>query len=100
MFFDESKTQYVARSRCVLIDHGQGKKLISCRLEFECTNKTVEYEALVQGLKKAIDLKVRYIKVFGDSKIIIRQVRNNKRYGIFFTLLMHLILLLYLVIKI
>jgi hypothetical protein len=51
--------------------------LISCRLEFECTNNTVEYEALVQGLKKSIDLKVKYLKVFGDSEIIVRQVRNT-----------------------
>jgi ribonuclease HI len=58
--------------RCVLIDPGKHKMLISYYLEFECTNKTVEYEALVQGLKRAIDLKV-----FGDSKIIVRQVRNT-----------------------
>ena len=32
---------------------------MSCRLEFECTNNTAEYEALVQGLKKAIELKVK-----------------------------------------
>jgi len=49
----------------------------SCRLEFECTNNTIEYEALIQGLYKAIDLKVQYLKVFGDSKIIIKQVRNT-----------------------
>jgi ribonuclease HI len=51
--------------------------LIACRLEFPCTNNTVEYEALVQGLRKAIDLKEEKIKVFGDSEIIVRQVRNT-----------------------
>jgi ribonuclease HI len=45
--------------------------LISCRLEFPCTNNTVEYESLLQGLKKALDLKAEKIKVFGDSEIII-----------------------------
>jgi len=39
------------------------KMLISCHLEFECTNNTVEYKALVQGLKRAIELKVKYLKV-------------------------------------
>jgi ribonuclease HI len=48
------------------------KTLISCHLEFECTNNIVEYEALVQGLKKAIDLKVKCLRVFGDSEIIVR----------------------------
>eukprot|EP00253_Pinus_taeda_P012195 PITA_12195 len=51
--------------------------MLSCRLEFECTNNTAEYEALVQGLYKAIGLKVQYLKVFGDSEIIVKQVRNT-----------------------
>ena len=37
----------------------KNKHFLSCRLEFECTNNTSEYEALVQGLKKAIELKVK-----------------------------------------
>eukprot|EP00253_Pinus_taeda_P008509 PITA_08509 len=51
--------------------------MLSCRLEFECTNNTTEYEALVQGLYKAIGLKVQYLKVFGNSEIAIKQVRNT-----------------------
>eukprot|EP00253_Pinus_taeda_P034960 PITA_34960 len=51
--------------------------MMSCRLEFECTNNTAEYEALVQGLYKVIGLKVQYLKVFGDSEIIVKQVRNT-----------------------
>ena len=40
-------------------------------------NNTVEYKALIQGLKKAIEFKVRNLKVFGDSDIIVKQVRNT-----------------------
>ena len=36
--------------------------MLSCRLEFECTNNIVEYEALIQGLYKAISLNVKYLK--------------------------------------
>ena len=49
--------------------------MLSCRLEFECTNNTAEYEALVQGLYKAISLKVQYLKVFGDYEIIIKPTK-------------------------
>lgn len=52
------------------------KTMLACRLEFECTNNTVEYEALVQGLYKAIGLDIKHLQVFGDSKIVIKQVRN------------------------
>ena len=34
------------------------------------------YEALIQGLRKAIDLKVKSIEVFGDSRLVIKHVRN------------------------
>jgi hypothetical protein len=47
MFFDDSKTQDGAIIGFVLIDPNQGKMRISCRLEFECTNNTAEYKALV-----------------------------------------------------
>ena len=36
----------------------------------------VEYEALVQGLKKAIDMGAKAIECVGDSEIIVKQVRN------------------------
>ena len=32
---------------------------------------------MIQGLKKAIELKVRNFKFFGDSEIIVKQVRNT-----------------------
>ena len=37
----------------------------------------MEYEALVQGFRKAIELKVSNLKVFGDSEIIVKQIRNQ-----------------------
>ena len=46
--------------------------MIAFQLEFECTNNVAEYEALVQGLRKAIDLGERSIKCVGDSKIIVK----------------------------
>lgn len=45
-------------------------------MEFECTNNTDEYEALVLGLQKSIDIKVVVLKVVGDLDIMVHQVRN------------------------
>jgi ribonuclease HI len=61
---------------CILIEPKGTQKFLSCRLELECTNNNTEYEALVQGLKKSIDLNIKELKVFGDSEIIIRKVKN------------------------
>ena len=37
----------------------------------------MEYEALIQGLKKAIDLDIKVLIAYCDSEIIVRQVRNS-----------------------
>ena len=36
------------------------------RLCFNCTNNMVEYEACIMGLKAAIDLGIKSLRVFGD----------------------------------
>ena len=48
---------------CVLIGLEKSKHFLSSRLEFEWTNNTAEYEALVQGLKKEIELTVNDLNV-------------------------------------
>ena len=72
LYFDWSKTLEGWGVGCVLIDPRKNKHFLSCRLEFECTNNTAEYEALVQGLRKAVELKVSNLKVFGDFEIIVK----------------------------
>ena len=60
-----------------MIDPKKNKHFLSCRLEFECTNNTAEYEALVQGLRKAIELKVENMKVYGDSEVIVKKIQKQ-----------------------
>ena len=67
LYFNGSKTKEGLRVGCVLIDPKKNKHVLSCRLEFECTNNTIEYEALVQCIMKAIEINVINLKVFDDS---------------------------------
>jgi ribonuclease HI len=64
----------------MLIDLEKNKTLIACRLEFDCTSNIIEYEYLIQLLNKFIDLEVKDLKVYGDSEIIVKQVRNHINY--------------------
>ena len=77
LYFDGSKYKEGAGAGCLLIDPKGNKTCIACRLEFNCTNNTIEYEALIQGLKKMIDLEIKVLVAYGDSEIIIWQVRNS-----------------------
>ena len=71
LYFDGSKSKG-AGAGFLLIDPKGNKTCITCRLEFNCTNNTVEYEALIQGLKKAIDLDIKLLVAYGVSEIIVR----------------------------
>ena len=61
----------------LLIDPYGIKTYFSCPLESKCTNNDAMYEALIQGLRKEINLKVKSIEVFGDSRLVIKQVRSS-----------------------
>ncbi len=72
LFFDGSKSNDAAGVGCILVSPKGEKTMLTCRLEFDCTNNTVEYEALVQGLYKAIRLNMKYLQVFGGLEIVIK----------------------------
>ena len=72
LYFDGSRSKEGPGVGCMLLDLAGNKFMLSCRLEFLCTNNTAEYEALIQGLKKELDLKVKVLIAFGDSEIIVR----------------------------
>jgi ribonuclease HI len=47
------------------------------RLHFPASNNIAEYEALVTGLRIAVELGVRHLDVRGDSQLVIDQVMKN-----------------------
>jgi ribonuclease HI len=50
------------------------------RLHFPASNNMAEYEALVNGLRIAIELGVRRLDARGDSQLAINQVMKNSHY--------------------
>ena len=62
------------------LGHGVGMILISpegnhcpftAKLSFDCTNNMAEYEACVLGLEAAIEKRIKSLKVYGDSALVI-----------------------------
>lgn len=46
-------------------------------LDFECTNNVAEYEALLLGLRIANKHGIKLLTVYGDSKLVVSQVREK-----------------------
>lgn len=52
-------------------------RVFSYKLAFECSNNEAEYEALIAGLKILRKLNAKSISIYGDSELVIRQVRGE-----------------------
>ncbi|XP_050877403.1 uncharacterized protein LOC127081165 [Lathyrus oleraceus] len=49
----------------------------TARLCFDCTNNMAEYEACIYILEATIDLRIKVLEVFGDSALVISQVKGD-----------------------
>ena len=49
----------------------------TARLCFNCTNNMAEYEVCIFGLKATIDLGITSLRVFGDSALVISQIKGE-----------------------
>jgi ribonuclease HI len=79
MFFDGSLMKTRAGAGLLFISP-LGKHLrYVLRLHFLASNNVAEYEALVNGLRIAIELGVRRLDARGDSQLVIDQVMKNSQ---------------------
>jgi ribonuclease HI len=77
MFFDRSLMKTGAGAGLLFISP-LGKHLrYMLRLHFPASNNVAVYEALVNGLRIAIELGVRRLDARGDSQLVIDQVMKN-----------------------
>jgi ribonuclease HI len=77
MYFDGSLMKTGAGAGLLFISP-LGKHLCYVlRLHFPASNNVAEYEALVNGLRIAIELGVRCLDARGDSQLVIDQVMKN-----------------------
>ena len=47
------------------------------RFKFKASNNEVEYEALIIGLKLAKEVRVKRLKVFSDSQLVVNQTNED-----------------------
>ena len=72
--FDGSSMKKSAGVGIVIISPKGIKTTLSFNLTFKCTNKQVEYEALVIVLKILMELGAQEVDIIGDSQLVLRQL--------------------------
>jgi ribonuclease HI len=77
MYFDGSLMKSGAGARLLFISSLGKHVRYVIRLHFPASNNVAEYEALVNGLRIAVELGVRRLDARGDSQLVIDQVMKN-----------------------
>ena len=76
MYFNGSLCKEGARASIVLISPTGEIISLMYNMEFQTTNNIFEYEALIIRLRAAKDLKIQQLTLFGDSELVVQQVKN------------------------
>jgi ribonuclease HI len=77
MYFDGSLMKYGAGAGLLFISPLGKHVRYVIHLHFPASNNVAEYEALVNGLRIAVELGVRRLDARGDSQLVIDQVMKN-----------------------
>jgi ribonuclease HI len=79
LFFDGSVCSKGQGAGCVVVSPSGVYIDLSIRLGFAYTNNQVEYVSLLHGLEFLRDLGARDVDVFGDSNLIVQQVKGDSQ---------------------
>ena len=75
MFFDGSRSRQGAGGGVMLVSPDNERYYAAFRFNFSCTNNTTEYEGLIQGLEWARKCGIKCLRVYGDSELVVNQIR-------------------------
>ena len=77
MFVDGALSAMGAGAGIVIITPKGIRLEHSFRLGFKSSNNEVEYEALIAGLKTALDLGALDVEVYSDLQLVVNQVQGS-----------------------
>ncbi|XP_058733283.1 uncharacterized protein LOC131604884 [Vicia villosa] len=78
LVFDGASNSYGHGVGAVIITPHGSHVPFTARICFECTNNIAEYEACITGLEEAIDLRIKILDVYGDSSLVINQIKGER----------------------
>ncbi|XP_050896900.1 uncharacterized protein LOC127103709 [Lathyrus oleraceus] len=77
LMFDDTVNAYGHGIGAVIITPRGSHIPFAIRVDFNCTNNIAEYEACILGLEEATDIHIKFLEVFGDSTLVINQIKGE-----------------------
>jgi ribonuclease HI len=77
MYFDGSLNIDGAGAGVYFISLSGDKLSYVLRIHFKASNNAAEYEVALRGLRIVVELGIKWLMVFGDFALVIRQVNKD-----------------------
>ena len=77
MYFDGASNALGNSIGTVIISPEGCHTPLTAWLCFNCTDNMAEYKACIMGLRAAIDLRIKFLRVFGDSALVISHIKGG-----------------------
>ncbi|XP_073119596.1 uncharacterized protein [Henckelia pumila] len=77
MYFDGASNKEGAGAGVIFVTSDGEVLPYSFTLTQNCSNNVAEYQALILGLKMAVDIKQLHLQVYGDSALVINQLLGS-----------------------
>ncbi|KAA3483257.1 reverse transcriptase [Gossypium australe] len=75
--FDGASNAMGNRIKAVLVSPNEDHYPFTSKLDFDCTNNMAECEACIMGICAAIECKIKVLEVYGDSTLVIYQLKSE-----------------------
>ncbi|GFZ03434.1 hypothetical protein Acr_16g0000580 [Actinidia rufa] len=77
LFVDGSSNQHGCGAGLIIRTPSGEQIEYAIRMGFKATNNEVEYEALLTGLRIAVELGAQSLEIFSDSQLVVNQVQGD-----------------------
>ncbi|KAA3460713.1 reverse transcriptase [Gossypium australe] len=75
--FDGASNTMGNRIGAALVSPSGDHYPFTSKLDFDCTNNMAKYEACIMGIRAAIERKIKVLEVYGDSALVIYQLKGE-----------------------
>ena len=76
LYIDGASGSQGSGAGIILVGPNKIRIRYAVRLKYNATNNAAEYEALITGLKLAIEVRTECLKIHSDSQLVVNQVKD------------------------
>ena len=79
LYVDRSSNEGGSGVGLILVSPERHRMHCALRFRFKASNNEAKYEALIVGLNLAKEMKVKSLKIYSDSQLVVCQVTDKYR---------------------